>query len=202
MNGDIGILILAAGEARRMGTPKQLLPWGEHTLLGHVISVALNTNIGPVFCVLGAHADQIRSTLSPSPADVWVNPDWDKGLASSLAFGVQQAQRKRPALTALLVILGDQPLVQPQHLQKLVELHQVYPDKIVASAYTQGAGVPTIFPRDFFSDLEQLQGDMGARKLLRSYQEKVITIAAPGKLIDIDTPEDYQALMGRVFPCD
>ncbi|MCA0154241.1 nucleotidyltransferase family protein [Winogradskyella vincentii] len=183
------ILILAAGNSRRMGTPKQLLKHGDTTMLGQVINNSLKSRASSVHVVLGAHANLIRPNL-PKNISVIINKEFEKGLSSSIIKGVTELQH----YDSVIIALGDQPLVTSNYFNELIELCIKKPNKIIASKYEKHNGVPAIFPSQFYSELLNLKGDTGAKSLLNSNYQLVQVIETPVNLFDVDTPHDYELL--------
>lgn len=182
-------LVLAAGSSKRMGKPKQLLSYKSTTLLGSVIESALETSVEKVFCVLGANFEAIKKSIERYNIEVIYNPNFEKGLSSSIVSGIQQVKEN----DAVFIMLADQPKITSEYLNELLRISQENPTKIIASEYEKKVGVPAIFPKKYFLKLLLLKGDKGARELLNSSKEKVLT-RRNVNLIDIDTLEDYQKL--------
>jgi molybdenum cofactor cytidylyltransferase len=176
-------IILAAGQSSRFGSPKQLADWQDNSLLQHTINMTQPLFDKNIIVILGAHSERIQAKLDQSDISIAINNDWQLGLSSSIRAGINTL----PANTeAVMILLCDQPL--------LIELWQQHPSAIVASEYQQSSGVPAIFPAAFFSQLKSLQGDQGAKKLLMSMQQQVLTIHVPEASIDIDTQHDFNHL--------
>ncbi len=197
MGARVAILILAAGEGLRMGSIKQLLSVGNTNLLGAVIHNSLNSNANTVYCVLGACADKIGKSIQEFDVEVLVNDHWEEGLGSSIAAGVSYIQEKEPQIDAILIMLGDQPLVNPSYINQLISSFQNNSKYITASIYNGNFGVPAIFPRKWFVRLLRLKGDMGAKLLLNDKEQNIISISSEDQLKDIDTPDDYQQLLNN-----
>lgn len=187
------VLVLAAGESRRMGAPKQLLPFGNSTLLESGLHLLTTSHLGPVHCVLGAHFEKVRSSIPSLPTlKVVYNPDWQKGMGSSIAAGVKAVQEAEKDVERILVVLADQPFIPQSHLKQLLEKSAAHPGFIVGTQYQERVGVPAVFPRQDFHRLTGLNEAVGARKLIQS-AEKVVSVAASEEwLFDIDHPEDYK----------
>ena len=194
MTPPIGLVLLAAGASRRMGQPKGLLPYGGATLIRHAAGVALASGCAPVVVVLGFAADRLGRELDGLPVRVVANSDWDRGLGSSIRAGVG-AVVADPAVGAVLVMLADQPRVDPAALAALVARHRADPGALVAADYGGSGGVPAIFPRAAFPALLGLPDDRGAQTLIRATPLPVVLV--PGlDLADVDTPGDYARLVG------
>ncbi len=185
----VSCLILAAGEASRMGSAKQLLPFGEKTLLQWVIETALQVDFEEIRLVLGAHRQKIMPSLKNYPVAFTHNPHWEEGMGTSIAMGMKEIL---PGSEAVLIMLGDQPFVGPDHLQALISHHKRSRKSIVASYYREKAGVPALFTREKFDQLKQLKGKEGAGRMIRESQQEVYSLALAEAAIDIDTPKDYQ----------
>lgn len=188
---NIAVLILAAGSASRMGQPKQLLPWKNTTLLGHTIALALKVskNIG---VVVGANAQEVIEKI-PNGIYIINNPIWQSGMGTSISTGVG-ALAKKYKPERLLILLVDQPLIDTVFLNKLLSYHSKL---IVATQYPRSIGVPAVFPKSYFLQLQNLQADFGARHILKALQEEVVSVPAAQVTADIDTPETYHELFSK-----
>lgn len=185
-------LLLAAGSSSRMGTPKQLLPWGQTTMIGHCISEAKRSKLDSLLVVLGAEAAQIQAAITNDATDIVINKHWSGGIASTIKTGVDQIT-SNDTVDGILIMLADQPLVSTDYLNKLIEAFDTS-NRIVASTYDQSLGVPAIFGAAHFDLLMTLEGDRGAGYILNARRDSVKTIAASTELTDIDTMEAYTAL--------
>jgi molybdenum cofactor cytidylyltransferase len=193
--GAVALLILAAGSSTRMGRPKQLLPYRGRTLLRHAAETAVATGYAPVVLVTGALHEELTAEVAGLSVQVVHNPEWETGMASSIRAGLAMVQDAQPR--AVLVMLSDQPLVTPELLQQLVAQQQQSQTPIVAAAYGDTLGVPAIFDRTQFSALNQLRGAQGANRLIASLGPGVGRVSFPAGLLDVDTPEQYAALLAR-----
>lgn len=189
----IPILILAAGASTRMGEKtKQLLPWKDTTLLGHAIQQAKKVS-ETVFVVLGAKANDIQKSIQ-HPETV-INPEWAKGMGSSISVGVKYLLEKRENVDAVLIMLGDQPFLDAPYLKKLIQEFEQGEHKIVATSYGKKWGVPAIFDGSLATELAALNQDFGARHIIEKYRAGAKAISPEGKEIDIDTLEVYNQLI-------
>jgi molybdenum cofactor cytidylyltransferase len=184
-------LVLAAGGSRRLGQPKQVLPYRGTTLLGHVLDTARACHFDQLVLALGGAADDVRAQVDLSGCDVVVNPDFGEGCSSSIAAAL-------PALHAhvdtLVLMLGDQPGVEPAIVDALVAGRGDAP--LAVCRYDDGRGHPLAFGRAVFDDLASLHGDKGVWKLLDRRADEVAEVAVPGQVPpDVDTWNDYQALL-------
>ncbi|XRE43681.1 Molybdenum cofactor cytidylyltransferase [Tenacibaculum discolor] len=187
------ILILAAGSASRMGKMKQLLPYKNTTLLEWIIEQALKSIVKNVFCVLGANKNTIEKQLTSNTIKIIYNPNYESGLSTSIVTGIDFLQKHN--FDNALIMLADQPLVTSEYLNSLIEASKKNPSKIITSNYQGSVGVPAIFPKKYFNDLLNLEGDKGAKNFLLQHNDDVIKVNSHQNLLDIDTPEDYQHLL-------
>ena len=187
------ILILAAGSASRMGKMKQLLPYKNTTLLEWIIEQALKSIVKNVFCVLGANKNTIDKKLASNTIKIIYNPNYESGLSTSIVTGIDFLQKNN--FDNALIMLADQPHVTSEYLNSLIEASKNNPSKIIASNYQGSVGVPAMFPKKYFNDLLNLEGDKGAKNFLLKHNSNVLKINSHQNLLDIDTPEDYQHLL-------
>jgi molybdenum cofactor cytidylyltransferase len=183
-------IVLAAGESRRFGAPKQLLPWGEKTLLEHVVDTALGSALDDTLVVLGYQAEQIGSLLRDRPIQLVINEDWESGLSSSVKAGLKALPAN---YDACLFLLGDQPNVTNGLINSMLEKYRRTLAGIVVPSYRGQRGNPVLFADTRFPELLALEGDQGGRELIRRYQDEVQTIEVKQEdiFLDIDTTADY-----------
>jgi molybdenum cofactor cytidylyltransferase len=192
------LLILAAGESKRMNGIKQLLPWKHTTLLGNAIEQALQSNANKVYLVLGANVDRIAPTIAHYNIQTIENPTWKNGLGNSIAVGVQFIKKKKTDCDAILITLADQPLIDADYYNLLIEKYTQKTAKIIASKTNNHPSVPAIFDAHYFEQLCQLDQDQGAKAILLAAHKEVYCLPATNKLIDLDTIADYEELYARL----
>jgi len=180
------IIILAAGESKRLGIDKQLVPINGESLINRTIRIALETQPMQTLVVLGHHADKIHSSIVHSTIQRIDCTDWQQGMSASLRAGIQHVH---PECAGALLLLCDQPALSAAHLTAMVNAWRQHPDHAVASAYADTIGVPALLPRTSFASILTIQGDQGAKAWLRQ-SAKVIPIAAPELVQDVDVPRD------------
>ena len=177
-------VILAAGASRRLGRPKQLVLVEGETLLRRTVRAALAGCL-PVLVVVGAQAREVEASLAGMPVQVVDNPEWEEGMAASIRAGVRALP---PGSPAALFLVCDQLAVDGALVGRLLEVRRAQPDAIVACAYGDTRGTPTLFPARCFPQLLALRGDRGARDLLAG--PDVLTVPFPAGTADVDTPAD------------
>ena len=178
-------IVLAAGASRRLGTPKQLLNVDGETLLHRAARLALATAPAQTLVVLGADAAAMREAVADLDVRSVVCDDWQRGQSASLQAGVSALD---DGVEGVLVLLCDQVDLTAAHANTLLQAWHDDPTRAVASVYADVIGVPAVLPRAWFADVLRLQGDRGARDLLRRRAGEVVKIAAPALARDIDTP--------------
>ena len=195
----IAVLIMAAGASRRMKGIKQLMPWKDSNFLVETIKTVQKSDATSVNVVLGSNADLIASTcqLTEMNINVFTNTHWDKGLGNSIAYGVQSLLKQYEPYNGILICLADQPLLEHQHLNNLIDQFEKNTSKIIATDYNAKAGVPVLFPTLHFKALSQLDGDFGAKDYLNKHTNNIISLNATRQIIDIDTTREYEQLMAE-----
>lgn len=189
-----GAVVLAAGGSRRMQQPKQLMPIDGVPLIVRTIHTVLASSAWPVVAVLGSFSDSIRPLLSKLPVQIVNNPQWEKGIGTSLRVGIEILDMFSTGLDGALVVLGDQPNLSVEALDELGRGLQSR-ETIVAARYAGVVGAPAIFGRSFFPELLSLPDQMGAQRLLREHAAVVTPLDLPELATDLDTPEDYQRFL-------
>jgi CTP:molybdopterin cytidylyltransferase MocA len=180
-------VILAAGASTRLGEPKQLITIHGETLLARAIRIAQESGADEVFAVLGANFATVKKEAAA--AKIVENPLWQQGMATSVQAGVGAAS----TADSILFLTCDQPAVTPFHLALLIA-SAAEESKIAASRYAKRLGVPAIFPKKYFPELLALQGDEGARHLLRTHKDEVVEVLLENGDLDLDTPESLEAI--------
>lgn len=197
--GLVAAVILAAGQASRFGSLKQVMPWRGKPLVAHVAEQALACrDVTTVVVTSGAQAEQVGEAVAPFIAQQRLTlaaaPDWADGQSRSAIAGLRAAQRASPGpLAAALFLLADQPGVSPELLSALIQRHRETHALAVAPRFEGRRGNPVLFDRRAFAEFETLRGDAGGRTILRGREDELAFVDWPTDEIlrDIDTPEDY-----------
>jgi molybdenum cofactor cytidylyltransferase len=190
-----GLILLAAGGSRRMGRSKQLLPIEGQPMVRYVAELAHAAPVDPVVVVLGADAAQIEPVLAGLRVHVAVNPAWTTGLGSSLRVGLEAVRQRAPGLDGLIVALADQPSLPRRHFADLIARYRAGGCTAVASMTAGERVPPVLFGIPWFDRLGRIQGDTGARALLREHPGEIATVPLAANT-DLDTPEDYTRYTG------
>lgn len=184
------LLILAAGESRRLGTPKQLLRVEGRSLLRRAAEEACASAAEDVIAVLGSGAPRMREELRGLRVRTVDNGAWREGIASSIRTGLGAVA---PGADCVLIAVCDQPRLARAHIDALIAAADAAPGRAVASFYGGAPGVPACFPRALFGDLLALTGDTGAKRVLEAQGEHLVTVDWPAGILDIDSARDIPA---------
>lgn len=191
---ECAIVILAAGQSNRFGRPKQLLQFNGKSFLQHSVDEALQTHL-PVIVVVGANSELVKVELKNPELTITENKSWHDGMSTSLHCGISAIQNLTNEIDGIIFMVSDQPFVSTTLLTNLLRVQNENGLPIVASGYAGTLGIPVLFHKFFFDELMALQGDTGARKLIVKYKNLTTVISFPEGAIDIDTVEDYNALL-------
>lgn len=191
---NLGAIILAAGGSSRFGRSKQLIQFGGETLVGRAVAAAVGGDCAKVVVVAGDSVDAIREELDGTPAAVVRNSEWERGLGTSIRCGLEFLMAANRELEAIVLLTCDQPFVDASVVAGLVAEADRSGKPIVASSYANTLGVPAFFGGSCFSALLDLPDDSGAKSVIQSRPDQVVSVPFEKGAIDIDTPEDFQRL--------
>lgn len=189
-------LILAAGESRRMGSPKALLRYGPRTFLD-TLTALFAQRCASVIVVLGAHAAEIRAAAT-QPATFVENPDYARGMTTSMQCGLRHIPLDAGGILFTLV---DHPAASPATLDALLAPTDPRdPPLVRVPRYRAKRGHPIWFSRQLMAEFLALPADRPAREVVRRHVDRTqfLDLDDPGIVADIDSPEDYRALTGAV----
>lgn len=188
-------IVLAAGSSSRLGRPKQLLPLAGEPLIRRTVRRILASSLDELFVVVGHEAEAVTAALSDLPARIVYNPNAARGQSTSVLAGLDALPANAEAA---LFLLADQPGIDPAVIDALIAAWRESRAPIAAPRYTGGIGNPVLFDRRVFPELMSLQGDAGARPVVRAHREAgdllLVPIDAPAPP-DVDTEADYAALL-------
>jgi molybdenum cofactor cytidylyltransferase len=188
-------LVLGAGGSTRLGRPKQVLPYGEGTLLGHVVGVARECPFQQTIVALGGSADEVREQVDLAGVEVALNEAYGEGCSSSIAAALAVVDER---CDVLVLMLGDQPGVTADTVSTLLRGRAGSP--MAVCRYDDGRGHPLAFARGIFGELAGLHGDKAVWRLVERADEVVeVPVAGPIPR-DVDTPQDYRAVLRELAP--
>ena len=187
----IWAIILAAGESKRMGKPKLLLPFGEKTIIETVIGNVIKSKAEKILAVLGSDWEKIEKKIKNLPLKIIVNSNFTKGMLSSVQCGFQTLPKNTQAV---LVVLGDQPAVSSAIIDKIIDAFKRIKKGIVLPVYKNNRGHPVLIDMKYRDEVENLSPDVGLRDLVYNHPEDIleVEVETPGILGDIDDMEDYR----------
>jgi molybdenum cofactor cytidylyltransferase len=187
-------VVLAAGQSARLGRPKQLLPVYGEPLLRYTLRRILASSLDDIIVVIGHEADAVRAAIADLPVKIVLNPDAARGQSTSVIAGLRALS---PEAEAVVFLLADQPTVDPDVIDALIAAWRETGAPVVAPRYTDRIGNPVLFDRRVFPELTALEGDAGARRIIRAHERsgtlQLVPVETPAPR-DVDTEADYAAL--------
>ncbi|MBA2467942.1 MAG: nucleotidyltransferase family protein [Chloroflexia bacterium] len=192
--GPVHGIVLAAGMSRRLGHPKQLLDVGGKPLIRHVVERCLGSSLDAIWVVVGHEAEAVRQDLANLDIEIVVNPNYASGQASSLIAGLEAASS---VADAVVIALGDQPLIAPEAIDRLVAARRMDRALVAMASYGDERGHPVLFGRELFDELRGIEGDQGGREVIRRHPGDVVLIPGGSAHVplDVDTEDAYVLLL-------
>ena len=188
---ELSILILAAGASQRLGRAKQLVRYGKDTLIQKIIDTAHSITPREIIVVTGANAEDVKEAVQHSQVR-WVhNPNWSAGMGGSIAAG---AETISPKSSAAMILLCDQWHLESSDLRSIANTWQTSPQRIVCAQADGQNMPPVIFPGFCFNRLRALEGESGARLLLKENSEILIPVGLENAKFDLDTQTQLNQL--------
>jgi molybdenum cofactor cytidylyltransferase len=187
-------IVLAGGTSSRLGQPKQLMELGGRPVLQHVLEAAAAAGLDELVVVLGHRAEDVAAALTlPPAARTVVNPDYATGQASSMRTGLGAAAASSEAA---VVLLGDQPGMRPADIRAVVDAYRRGAGPVVQGSYRGSPGHPVVFDRGVWPDLLAVEGDRGARDVIKAHPDWVVRVELDAEVpADLDTLEDYEKML-------
>lgn len=186
----VSAILLAAGESKRMGKPKQLMPLGKSTVLEQAIDNLLNSKVSKVIVVLGYRAEEMIKVVAIKPVKIAINRAYQQGMSTSIVTGLNLVD---DGAQAVMLALADQPFIDSETINRLI--HEFFNhDKGIAIPVYQGRrGHPIIFSMKYKGELLKLKGDIGGRQIIKQHPDDVLEVAvdSEGINIDINSLSDY-----------
>lgn len=189
---NVAVLVLAAGKSSRMNGIKQLEKINNKTLLDITLEKLKCIFSDEIYCVLGANADKIKAEITSKNIQFIENPNYEKGLSSSIISGIQYFKKEALQFDGIYILLADQPAIEIAYLESLLVLFKEHKDIIIASNYGTKLGVPAIFPKKYFPELLLIKGDKGAKEFINQRKNEVVCPESSTNFFDIDTKEDLE----------
>jgi len=186
----IGALVLAAGGSTRLGQAKQLLPYPGQSLVRRTALAAIEAGCAPVVVVVGARRAEVEVALAGIL--LLPNDSWENGIGTSIRTGVAALEGN---CEALIILACDQPHVDAAVIDQLITRQKETRRPMAACVYAGTCGIPALFAQSLFPDLLALRDTEGGRKILATRPNEVATVDFPPGNIDIDTMDDYRALL-------
>ena len=190
-----GIIILAAGSSSRMGEPKQLMMYKNKTFLQNIIGEAKNARLEPLICVTGYQSDLVEKSISSLEITIVYNEDWREGMGKGISAGIKQLMLSD--VDSVILAVSDQPYVSSDLFETMKSLKEKSGKGIVASSYAGTLGTPVLFGKNYFEQLKSLNGNQGAKNIVKLNMHDVCTVEFEKGNIDIDTKEDYEYLISQ-----
>lgn len=187
-----GVMILAAGEATRMGKAKMLLPFKKRSILAHLIEEIQSVEPNIIQLVSGHYHDLIRAEINTDNVCIVHNTDYKLGMSSSIQVGLTAMLKACPSLDFLIIVVSDQPFLNSSILRSLIIKQQETAKGIIASSYNGIMGTPVLLSSAYFTHIYNLTGDKGARVILQQFPTDLETVEFEKGEFDIDTVEDYE----------
>lgn len=187
----ISAIILAAGQSRRMGQSKMLLPWGSRTVIEHVVATFLDAGIENILVVTGGEHERVEKAIDLYPVRRVHNKDFAAGeMLSSLQCGLKALPE---GAQAALIGLGDQPQVQQETIRAIRDAYRKDVARLIVPSFQRKRGHPWLVARSLWEEILALQPSQTPRDFLNSHASEIlyVNIDTPTVLTDLDTPEDY-----------
>ena len=184
-------IVLAAGESRRMGVQKLLLPFGCTTVVGHIVSELNRSVVDTVIVVVGHDGDRVAEELSGRSVSIATNPNYKAGMLSSVRCGLDALPKQ---CDAVMVALGDQPAISAGLVDEMVQSFGSTDKGILVPLYRGKRGHPILFSVGYRDEVLERYDDVGLRGLLRTHPDDVYELDVPTSAVlsDMDYPEDYR----------
>ena len=189
----LSAILLAAGESKRMGALKQLMPLGKNTLLEQAVDNILNSSVDETIVVVGHRAEEVSKAIASRPVKIMLNPNYQQGMSTSIIAGLAMVD---PKAQAVMLALADQPLVESGTINQLIDAFNRHDKGIAVPTHRGKRGNPVIFSIEYKEELLKLKGDIGGREIIKNHPDDVLEVAidSEGVITDIDTQDDYQQL--------
>ena len=190
----ISAILLAAGESRRMGSPKLLLKWGDSTIIEKSVDALLASKVDELIVVLGYQAQEISRKVGSRRLKITINQQYRMGMSTSIRRGLRQVD---PKSEAILVALADLPFIETDVINHLIDSYRRNPYGIVLPSYRGERGHPVILSRfRYQEEMNHLTGDRGCSPILDLHPGDILEVEVDSESVvaDIDSWEQYKAM--------
>lgn len=187
--------ILAAGESRRMGSPKALVPFRGVNFVQHLLGATRHPRVGVTRIILGAGAQDIRAKLNVDPALIVVNEDWEQGQLSSIHAAIRSLP---PGTEGMILAPVDHPLVSANLVSQLIKKFDESSAPIVLPTFHGRRGHPVIFRASLYDELLEASPDVGARQVVWAHEQEIVDVPTEeeGVVLNLNDPETLKKAMG------
>jgi molybdenum cofactor cytidylyltransferase len=196
----ISAIVVAAGLSTRMGEPKQLLPYGKHTVIEQIVSVLSTCSLDEILVITGHERQAIEAKLAGWPVRAVFNPDYEQGeMLSSVQRGLAALEAE---MAAALIVLSDQPQIEAAVVQRLINTYRTEPGPLIIPSFQMRRGHPILIDRACWPEILALDPSRMLREVIRAHAGEIhyVVVETEAVLRDIDTPEAYlQALRQRAL---
>jgi len=194
---EIWAIILAAGESKRMGTPKMLLPFNGSTMIENVISNVSHSKVDRILVILGSSACDIEKLIRTKSVNYCYNENYRDGMLSSVRCGLSNIP---PGFRAVMIFQGDQPLITPSTSDSVIDSYNLSGKGIVIPVFHNKRGHPVLIDKKYYNEIEKLSSSVGLRSLSYTFPRDVQEVAVndPGILRDFDTYQQYERAINQI----
>lgn len=198
----IGVIILAAGGSGRMGKAKQTLEIEKgKSMLRKTCEVALNASLGTVVVVVGANKREVVPELERLGVTIIDNSKWTEGVASSMVIGLAGLYMMNKQLSGAVVLVADQPYINPELLEYMVaKFHEKEKKAVVCRYDSESWGFPAVIGPSVFAEITHLTGEEDLMVVLKNYSKELEFVDFDKGKVDINTPEDYLNYLQSLSP--
>jgi molybdenum cofactor cytidylyltransferase len=170
--------------------PKQLLEFNGNILINIIGKIASGCDVKEIVCVLGANSEEIKSRIAFSNIKIIYAEEWQNGINESIKVGLNYF---REDINSILFLLCDQYAISTDLLNKIIAKSIENPEHIIACKYSEGFGIPALFPKKYFSEINNLGKDIGCKKIIKNNLDNIVFIDFYDGYLDIDTLDDYES---------
>lgn len=186
----IGAVVLAAGESKRMGFPKMLLPFNGKPILSVVLKTVIDSGINYIIVVLGHKSEKLIPLVESTTADYCINHNFQNGMLSSVICGIRHCRQQADAI---MIFSGDQPLITVDAINLLIDSYKKTDKEIIIPVFDGKRGHPVLIGSTLIGEIEKLDPEIGLRGLSQEYSYEVLEVVSndQGIIKDFDTYEEY-----------